>query len=74
MRITFSLFGIPDNASGSREERTFWMIVDVAATPQTVPIDRKRYTMEVETACSAIISRTFQNLRTTYEIVRKKQC
>jgi hypothetical protein len=27
-------------------------MVDAAATPQTVPMERKRYTIEVETACS----------------------
>jgi hypothetical protein len=40
--ITFNLSGIPDSALGSREERMFWMIVDAAATPQTLPIERKR--------------------------------
>jgi hypothetical protein len=40
--ITFSLSGIPDNALGSREDSMFWMIVDAAATPQTVPMDRNR--------------------------------
>ena len=40
--ITFSLSGIPDNAFGSLEARTFWIMVELAATPQTVPMERKR--------------------------------
>ena len=40
--ITFNLSGIPDNALGRREERMFWIIVEAAATPHTVPMERKR--------------------------------
>lgn len=40
--ITFNLSGISDNASGSWDERTFCIIVDAAATPQTLPMERKR--------------------------------
>jgi len=40
--ITFSLSGICDNADGSLADRIFWIIVDEAATPHTVPILRKR--------------------------------
>ncbi len=50
--LAASFPGIPDNASGSFIASTFWTIVEVAATPHTVPSDRKRYTMEVDTACS----------------------
>jgi hypothetical protein len=61
--ITFNLSGTPDNALGSREERMFCIMVDAAATPQTLPIERKRYTIDVETACSArwlvILSHSF---------------
>jgi hypothetical protein len=50
--ITFSLFGIPDNALERLAERIFWMMVEAAATPQTMPMERKRYTIDVDTACS----------------------
>jgi len=40
--FTFSLLGTWDRALGSREVRIFWMMVLVAATPQTVPMERKR--------------------------------
>jgi hypothetical protein len=40
--ITFSLSGIPDSALGSLDARMFWIMVEAAATPQTVPMDRKR--------------------------------
>ena len=52
--ITFSLSGIWDSADGSLAERMFWMIVDAAATPHTVPMLRNKYTVDVETACSAM--------------------
>ena len=40
--ITFSLSGTSDRAPGRRDARMFWMMVEAAATPQTVPMERKR--------------------------------
>lgn len=50
---TFHLSGIPVKASARPDFRVFWIIADVMATPQTLPRERIRYTVDAETAWSA---------------------
>ena len=68
--------GIPDNALGSREERMFWMIVDPAAMAHTVLVERKKYTIDFDTACSTLLSVLFIPMHqglADFEIIQKLQ-
>lgn len=47
---TWSLFGTPASAPGSRQLSVFWTIDAVIATPHTLPRERTRYTVDAETA------------------------
>ena len=50
--VTFHLSGIPGSAPGKPDLRVLWTIADVIATPQTMPRDRIRYTVDAVTAWS----------------------
>lgn len=50
--FTFHLSGTPLRASERPELNVFWIMADVMATPQTVPRERTRYTVDAETAWS----------------------
>lgn len=50
---TFHLLGTPDKAAGNPLLNVFCRMADVMATPQTVPKERIRYTVDAETAWSA---------------------
>jgi len=41
---------MPDSASDSLQLRVFWTIEAVIATPQTLPKERMRYTVDAEMA------------------------
>jgi hypothetical protein len=49
-RLTSFSYGIPRKADGKRFVNVVCTIADVAETPQTVPNDRIRYTVEADTA------------------------
>jgi hypothetical protein len=49
-RLTLHLSGISPSASGRRALSVFCTMEEVMATPQTVPRDRSRYTVDTETA------------------------
>ena len=51
-RLTSFSYGTPRNADGKRFVKVVCTMADVAETPQTVPKDRMRYTVEAETAWS----------------------
>ena len=51
-RLTSFSYGTPRKADGKRFVRVVCTMADVAETPQTVPNDRMRYTVEADTAWS----------------------
>ena len=51
-RLTSFSYGMPRRADGRRFVNVVCTIADVAETPQTVPNDRIRYTVEADTAWS----------------------
>lgn len=51
-RHTLHLSGMSPSASGKRALRVFCTMDEVMETPQTVPRDRSRYTVDTETAWS----------------------
>jgi hypothetical protein len=65
--VTLSLPGTPDKATGNLAAKVFCIIEDEAATPQTVPMERKRYTIDVDTACSVMFGVKIQKKKNISE-------
>lgn len=50
LKLTSFSYGIPRKANGKRVVRVVCTMADVTETPQTVPKDLMRYTVEADTA------------------------